>query len=507
MDARLQAQLALCRDLPTLPAVAVQVLQLANQPDCDLAELADILSNDPALATKMLRVANSAIYGRRRRTDNLRQALVVLGLNTTISLALSFSLRASLGQSGECAVDMERYWRRAIVAATASRALGERLSVRSLDDLFLAGLVQDIGMFALDAMLPDAYESVYGAARDHDHLAQLEAKEFGADHAEIGAWLMSRWQLPAHLPLSAAGSHRPEGAAVVPDESKPIVACVALSGRIADVLMSADTDATETIADLRRKSASWLQLDEKSLAEVLESAADAMQEIGRLFDVRLQTRAQVQGALDEARTLLLARNLSILQESAATRERAEKLEEHVRTLEEERRRDALTGLFNRNHLDSVLAREFQHSTRQGWPLTLAFIDLDHFKQINDTYGHQVGDQALASMAHLLRRELRGIDILARYGGEEFVALLPGTGRRAGWRVFDRLLQSIRTASHNVRDDVVLFITVSIGLATHLDDGEQFENHHLLLRAADRALYAAKRGGRDRLVDARELGSD
>ena len=124
MTPELTTQLEACKTLPSPPGVATQIISLANDPEADMNKIAKVLAMDPAITTKILRIANSPMYAQQRKTENLRQALVVLGLNATISLALSFSLLKSFQSDDEGdGLDYPLYWRRALLAATVSRVL------------------------------------------------------------------------------------------------------------------------------------------------------------------------------------------------------------------------------------------------------------------------------------------------------------------------------------------------------------------------------------------------
>jgi diguanylate cyclase (GGDEF)-like protein len=195
---------------------------------------------------------------------------------------------------------------------------------------------------------------------------------------------------------------------------------------------------------------------------------------------------------------LLLHSLRTAAEARDNLQRAEQLEAHARLFEEQARRDALTGAFNRRYLDSLLEKEFANDCEHGWPLTVVFIDLDHFKKVNDTYGHQVGDQVLVSVARLLSASARQHDIVARYGGEEFVLLLPATGRDAATCVAQRLIKQIAAVHHAEVEHQPICMTASAGLATHTGSSP-FPSAEALVRDADAALYRAKVGGRNRVV--------
>ena len=153
--------------------------------------------------------------------------------------------------------------------------------------------------------------------------------------------------------------------------------------------------------------------------------------------------------------------------------------------------NALTGAFNRRHIEEVVKREFERADRYGRPLTVAMLDADHFKRVNDSYGHQVGDDVLRELADRCRRTLRSNDVLGRYGGEEFVIVFPETGLDEARVVAERLRGAIAERPVST-GDLSLPVTVSIGLAT----SSRGQTPDSLLARADAALYAAKRGGRN-----------
>ncbi|WP_095055359.1 GGDEF domain-containing protein [Pseudomonas sp. Irchel s3b2] len=157
-------------------------------------------------------------------------------------------------------------------------------------------------------------------------------------------------------------------------------------------------------------------------------------------------------------------------------------------------RDPLTDTGNRIAMDQTLHREIEMSQRHSQPLSLLMLDIDHFKQINDTYGHSAGDDVLKAVAASIKNQLRNVDMVFRFGGEEFLILLSNTSREAAAMVGERLRFAAQAQDY-VAEGKMIELTVSIGCSTLLP-GESAES---LLRRADSALYVAKREGRNRLA--------
>jgi diguanylate cyclase (GGDEF)-like protein len=159
-------------------------------------------------------------------------------------------------------------------------------------------------------------------------------------------------------------------------------------------------------------------------------------------------------------------------------------------------RDALTGLFNRRYLEETLEREVHRANREGQSLGMLLLDLDHFKQLNDTLGHQAGDEALRAVGALLARSIRAGDVACRFGGEEFVILLPGATLEGATRRAEHIRAELAQLSVSYRGEPLTAITASIGVAALPELGASAT---ALLRAADTAAYRAKREGRDRIA--------
>ena len=490
---QLQEKLKTAVNFPSPPAVAQQIIALAGDPDVDIVKLATAVGKDPGLAAKILRVANSPIYSKRRKSDNLRQALVVLGLNAATTLALSFSLVGTYKKIKSVGIDYTSFWRRAILGASAARAFAENQRLQNLEDIFLAALLQDIAVLAIDRVQSDFYNALAEGA-SHAELAAYETAKLGMDHAALGAWLLEHWKLPEVLCRTVKLSHEPGQA----PREEPIGAaarCVALGGECVDILLS--REKLTDLSSLSGHAQEWLGIGNEALSEIMARIVGEIPEIARLFDTTLIEPDAAHGILEQARELLMIRNLQAIEQVNQLQESSEHLEARTIELEDRQRRDPLTGVYNRGHLDRVLAAEFAIACRDNSFLSVVFADLDRFKLVNDTYGHPSGDAVLIGTAKLILGVVRGTDCVARYGGEEFVIILPGLAEDAAALICERLLQKLRNTRHDVTGGAIT-TTASLGLATH-GGATRYASAAELVEAADRSVYAAKRAGRNRLV--------
>jgi diguanylate cyclase (GGDEF)-like protein len=207
---------------------------------------------------------------------------------------------------------------------------------------------------------------------------------------------------------------------------------------------------------------------------------------------------------DEELEARIFASLRVKAAHAELRGRNQELESMLHSVEALASTDALTGLYNRRRFADVLKREFAVTRRYRNTLCCLLIDIDHFKKINDRFGHDAGDQVLKEVARRITGSLREVDLAARYGGEEFVVILPHTSKGDAAIVAERLLKNVRRQQFNFDGELVT-VTVSIGCAGNSDVSS--DNPEDLVKAADVGLYAAKKAGRNRFAVYAALASD
>lgn len=500
MSIAIRDKLARCADLPSMPAVAIQILDLCQRDEPDMAEIAELIGTDPALAAKILRLTNSPMYGLKCEVRTVSHAICLLGLSAVRPLALSFSLVKGLQDKDKKALTW--FWKRSLLAAVAARELATAMVFRLSEEAFMGGLLQDIGILALRQLAGMEYGILARAGARHCILAEGERALFGEDHASLGAWLAERWKLPSTLCMAIGYSHAPDK---LPTDVHPDIAnlirLVAVSGEVADVWI--EQDASLAMRTLRQSSSQLLQIDEQKLDAALKQVAKRAEEVASYFDVELGSPEELSAILEQAKETLLILAIAANRQASDAKQAIGTLEAKARSLEQEAQRDGLTGLFNRVYFDHAFAQRVAQAKRDGTPLSLLLFDVDHFKNVNDSYGHQVGDKVLAGVARALGSRLRPSDIAARYGGEEFVLLLPETDAKGAAVVAERLRQRVAETADDIGNGATLSATVSVGFATmqagFLATGE------MLLASADAALYAAKRAGRNRAVAGADPG--
>jgi diguanylate cyclase len=239
-----------------------------------------------------------------------------------------------------------------------------------------------------------------------------------------------------------------------------------------------------------RRDVSKLHQSVKSSNDLLslkKAVAEQLTSIVRTMDRYKDHESEREGRMQQRYDALVERVEQMEVEAGRVRSRME--EERVKA-----RTDPLTGLPNRAAYDDQLATELERWQRYNTPFSVAVVDLDRFKRINDDYGHLAGDKVLRLVARVLQRNLRGSDFIARYGGEEFVLIFPSTGKRDSLVAADKLREAVKASPFNFKGEPVM-VTASFGVAEVQPD----DDAETLFGRADCALYRAKEGGRDRVI--------
>ena len=477
-------QLKAARRLPSPAGTALRVLELSKRDDAEVREIADVIMSDPALSGRLLKFANSSLVGAGREVASVRDAVLLLGLRTVKLTALGFSLMSPNGQIRCPGFDPETFWSQSFVKAAIARHVTDAIAGADREEAFTAGLLADIGRLAFAQGIPKDYSLVLSATGAEESLIEVERRILGVDHIQFGAHLLEDWELPQRLVHAVEFQNEPQQA---PEEAVPLARIISLAARLAPAFsagkaLSAEVrdvarDAVEN--ELRLDAATWQQIADRILSDYLE--------IAKFFDANLDSETSVMDLYAEAQEE--ASRVGMV----AQLERTQALEENKELLRRAST-DPLTGVANRAKFEERIGESIKSVGRGHGDFALLLFDLDHFKKVNDTYGHQAGDLVLSRVARTILNTLRETDLLARYGGEEFAIVAPYVDRKGACLIAARVRQCVEDLQIPFHDHI-LRATISVGMSLTADYG-QLPDPDRLIADADAQLYLSKNNGRN-----------
>ena len=618
--------------LPSPKGVAMQVLLLIQKEDVTNQEVAHAIKSDPALSGRIIKAANALMQYQVRPVVSIVDAVMVLGLNTVRQLVLSLSLIDATRDGLPNNFDIQAFWLRSLLAGIAAHNLVLQSDIGSPEEIFILGLLGQVGSLGLAASFPQDYARVLEQVRKDAgaRLGELERAEFGLDHNQLTQSLLADWGMPRVFqqiilyqenPADAAfaegsrewrllhGLHIANFFATVcltpePQRRKMMSRLLLLATRLgveADMLTELGDrtvrewhewsqmfgihppevppfaklleavplapemigiGAWSSVAETHYKLNILLVDDDRAALFVLRSlleqvghtvttASNGIEALSRIekavpqliitdwlmpemdgiefckalrrnpawsnihvFIVTMQegtdklVEAFEAGADDyltkPINPKVLAARLRAGQRVVQLQEELEFDRQQLRNfaaelaasnerLQQLALTDVLTGLHNRRYANEYLERQWAVAERSGRPLSCMMLDIDYFKQINDTHGHKVGDDALRQVAHVLRASTRTEDEVCRFGGEEFVLICMDIPQEQVYQYAERLRQKVAASSIHGADGREFKLTLSIGVASKKP---ALSNAEMLLQLADKRLYAAKNGGRN-----------
>jgi diguanylate cyclase (GGDEF)-like protein len=479
-----------CPSLPTLPVVALRVLELTAKRDVSLRELASVIENDPAIATKVLRTVNSSYYSLSRRCGSIQQALAFLGLQTVKALVLGFSLARSIDGGGddEVAFDYLAYWRRSLFSAAAAREIALLARRCDPDEAFVAALVGDLGMVALWHAYGDRYLQVIDLAKgDHRRLSAIEQRTLDIDHALVGAEMLSRWRFPEEIQTSVRCHHRSEDADAA---AAQLARTVELAGTAASVLCSKSPEAE--LARFRREGQEWFDLRPAPLTLLLQKIADRADELSRAFGLEIGATPDVDAILEKAASIRREQNIAPLD---AAGDSCDVVAHGTVSLSDIRDARAFGG---------ELENAFLSHCRKGG-IGVLLVGIDRAKSVQESFGARGVEAAMNHALGAIRRALGERAGVYRFVGAELVCIVPETDTEELCRLAELVRRGALESSVRFEhaSGAGFPASVSIGVAIYetmpeLRAGTGIETPDQLVRAAMFAL-AAGRKTRNRVV--------
>jgi diguanylate cyclase (GGDEF)-like protein len=486
MNTQILEDVLACPNLPSLPAIAVQVIELTGDPNVSLDELAKLIQSDQAMSARILRTVNSSFYGLRERCTTIRKALILLGLSPVKSLVLGFSLVNSIEMESEPRFDYVAYWRRGLYTAAAAKAVADAAGLRCADECFISGLLQDIGMIALYRTLGDQYVSVLGAAGgDHRKLVRQELVTLEVQHPDIGATLAQRWRLPEELTIPIKYHERPTAA---PQEHHQIVRAVAVGNMAHDAMT--DPEPAPAMRRFYDRCENWFGLTNSQADEAFRRFADSTGELSDLFNLDTGRHKTPESILEQADSSLIKLTTEEPRPSAG-------VDQLDHLLIGDEMNDPLTGLLGAKGFEAALTSTFSALRETNEPLSLLQVVIDGLKSVQDHAGVLAGDAVLIRAVAYLQKHFEPIGgIVCRVGTSILSVILPrvqdrhATGVAEQFRVqFDAGVGDL-LRRHGIPGESV---RLSIGVATG-GQGGPLSSNEKLVGAATRAVQTARTAG-------------
>ncbi len=489
-------------ELPTLPTVASKLVSLTSREDTTLSDIAELVSRDISLSTKILKVSNSAFYSLSQQIGSIQQAVSILGTNAVSSLVLSFSFLSIQSGKKKSQFNFEQFWQRSLASAVASKLILEKVKGADTEEIFISGLLQNLGELIFARTFSKEYDKVLLAVNESQYdTIVTEESILGVNHCFIGYEVAKNWGFPQVLLLPILYHHAPGEYKGDDNKIRQTTNAVYLSDLLINILYSEKPE--DYHKQFRKEARKLLNLTPTDIEAILSDVHHQVDHVGKYFGIKIKNTKSIQEILQEANIRLGLLNLDydqmnkqLIKAKIALENLTTELAEKNKILDNLANVDGLTEVYNHRYFQNSLEQEISRSERNDNTISILFIDIDHFKNFNDDYGHQAGDFVLREFCATLKSHLRQYDTLARYGGEEFVVILPETDGEVAIAVAEKLRLAIENTTFN-EGPQNYNVTASFGVASSRPALEDDFSKNNFINKADHALYESKEQGRNR----------
>ncbi len=472
--------------MPTPPGVVLKLLELTRREDVSARDIADTLAQDPPLAAKVLRFANSPMAGVPREVTSLQRAVALVGARGIKMMALSFAVLGNAKTESCAGFDQTQFNMQSIGCGVAAKMLASTGRIAGAQEAFLAGLLSQIGRAALACGVPEEYACVLAEAQQVPRdLCEIEVTVLGQPYPVIGAQLLRSWQIPDTLCAAIETFHCANNGSDVSPLAKVLYVAQIVAGIICPDAKGDPPDTSEFVGAAKK----LLGIEEDRCAELMNEIANEIENTRTTLDMPQGKIRSPEDIQSEVRERIAELSLAMHLENQVMQQQQADLMRRATT-------DALTGIGNRAAFDARMELELERSARSGAPFALLMMDVDKFKNFNDTYGHQAGDRVLQAVAKVLDDNVRKVDYVARYGGEEFAVVAPDTTTQGVANLGERLRAAVEATSLSWEGQA-LGVTISIGAAVFSEVIDKNEAANII-KVADGQLYVAKQAGRNRV---------
>jgi two-component system cell cycle response regulator len=488
MDLDLVGQIQNQRSLPTIPPVALEVVRLCGRDDVPLEDIARAAMQDPALTSRLLRIANAPPFGKPRQISSVSQAVSLLGLRTVRVVALASALIDNVEHRKIPGFDYEAFWRDSVAAALAARSFSEIGPSAHPDEAFLAGLLQDLGVYGLaDALQKPYLDLLQEAYEKGAEIAPLEEQRLNVNHAEVSAALLESWGFPERI-VEAVRRHARPATGFPPPTDIDEIATAAHLGELAATTFRRPTPGVLDL--LARRAQELFGLTAEAVSEVLLFVHRNAEETSRALNLNV-------GSTDELK--VIRRQIEELLRGGGGR--AEKLppaaEAADNFAEMAARVDPVTGVLTRGVIEREVLRCLEDGEALGRGLAVIVFDLHPAGAPGDSGG---SDNFVRAVSHVLKVSLPPTACIGRGTGASFVLVLPDVAPDTANDLAERAVRNVAAMVRDPRGKEAHSVNAGIRWTAPGETCTAVE----ILREAGHALGWAREAGPNRIVTARPM---
>lgn len=487
-------------EIPPLQTATMKIMNLIFDEEVDIDELVNAIKHDVNLSTKVMMAANSPVYRTQEPLDSLSRAIVNLGLDTLKKIILSVSVIGAIEQL-ITSKSFQIILSHSLATATAAQLLAEKLAICKPDFAFLNGLFVNLGLFGIASTLSQEFESLYAESRQQSiHFKSIIENKVNVDIGELGLNIAHNWGLPNSI-LENLEACQAVQQNTNTDAEPSLGTILYLASMAADVYF--DTTTIVNIEKFKAATQAYLGQTEEGALDILQMISAEFNDFSDALSLNLPKQSSYTEMLKKANQELIKisdkyeqmyRSLSAKNEQMQLL--SQDLEKKNTVLNKLVTTDSLTMIYNRRFFEKALDRAYHEHKRYKKSFSIVMLDIDHFKQVNDQYGHKAGDEVLVATAKAIRNNLRKCDICARYGGEEFIIILPETSFDGAHAIAEKIRQIIagnQISLSTIHSESTLNITASLGVMELTDN---IDSTSKLIIECDKYLYLAKEEGRN-----------
>ncbi|MCA9263754.1 MAG: HDOD domain-containing protein [Planctomycetales bacterium] len=467
--------------LPSLPQVALRIIELARDPEPDLDELARLIMADPALAGKILKTVNSALFGLRGKVTSIEKSLPKLGITLVRTLVLSFSLADERSDGREPQRALTKFWRTSLAQAVFAELLGHEIRGADPATYFLGGLIQDIGILAMLRAVPEEYEEHVMDISEYPCVTAAERRQFGFTHVDVGRRIWHDWGFSDSF-IASLVSHHDTFEHRLAHSDAQLTAALQAASLGARYLESIHKPGLRQLDLLSCVLQERFNIEPADTQEIIQEACDRIGEMAATFSFDVGRGVPTARIVDDARQVLaeiaLQTQLQAIAQ-AADDDSGPAAPGDANSHDEE--------IYGRHCVDHVFSEHIVKHLERREPLSLICLEIENLRQVTTEGGKEQGDLAIQTVVHVARQLKTDHDYLIRYGADDF--LLAMTSLKPGdlEPFVARIRHDVKLASKPLERQLRL----NIGAVLYQPSATDAADPNWLIEEVEQALYEAR----------------